>query len=287
MTSVIQPYLVDAVIYFNEMKAITTIHFNKARSENAIVGALSGVFDIIVKLLKAAFLWATRLRLEPPDDTPFISLYEYNQTLQKTGEHVELIDSKTTREDLSSKFQEFVEKAKTSCLVNTTLLLARVVPDVMRIRLAANANGERDIIAPFVQSHAQFLSVEYYCSKDKAILIDIPKSHFIVGNELLSTEYVLRYLEHLPVYIQWDFDEFYRIRIVDENLQKTELRSNQWILLNENGYEVCSMAVEENESEEEEEEEEEEKEEEEEEESSSSSSEPGSPLESESDSDEN
>ena len=283
MTSAIQSYLVDAVIYFNELKTNAIISFNKARSENAIVGVLCNLIDIVVKLLTTAFLWATRLRLEPPVDTPFISLYHYDQIMRNTGENVVLIDLKTSREEFSAKYQNLAVKAKSSGLVNTTLLLARVVPATVRIRLAANANGEKDIIEPFVKSDSQFLSVEYLCGRMQSpISIDIPNSHYIVGNELLSTEYVLRYLEHLPNYVQWEFDEFYKIRVMDENIQRIELKSNQWVLLTKNGYEVCSMK-------EEEQQEEEDATCEVDSNSSSSPSEPGSPLEkdSEHESDEN
>jgi hypothetical protein len=241
--------------------------------------------DIVVKLLTTAFLWATRLRLEPPVDTPFISLYHYDQIIRKPGENVVLIDLKTSREEFSAKYQELVEHAKTGGLVNTTIVLARVVPENVRIRLAGNANGEQDIIEPFIKSDSQFLSVEYLCGRMQTpISIDIPNSHYIVGNELLSTEYVLRYLEYLPTYVQWEFDEFYKIRVMDENIQRFELKSNQWVLLTKNGYEVRSIAEEEEEQEQEQLESEEEKEGEIcEVYSSSSSSGPGSPLETDSD----
>jgi hypothetical protein len=181
-------------------------------------------------------------------------VYSYDQTTRKTGEKIVFIHS---QEDCREKYQKLAEDAKSGHLASTTLIVARVVPDVVRIRLATGADVETDIMEPFVKSDAQFLAVEYTCrGMDKCILVDIPRSHYIVGNELLSTEYVLRYLEYLPIYAQWDFDESYKIRVVDDNLQKIELRSNQWIRLSENGYEVCSIAEYKEEDEDEEEEEE-------------------------------
>ena len=117
----------------------------------------------------------------------------------------------------------------------------------------------------------------------------------MVGNEILSMEYVLRYLEYLPIYVEWKFYEFYTIQILDENLQKISLRSNQWILLKEDGYEICSVEADDGDEEEEEEEEtaeeeneenaEEEKVEEEEEKEEEDTSSMGSPLEDEEDED--
>jgi hypothetical protein len=61
-----------------------------------------------------------------------------------------------------------------------------------------------------------------------------------VGNELLSRAYVLRYLEHLPVYLQWLFDGKYQLKIIDDNLNTFLLNETQWILLTDDGYDICS-----------------------------------------------
>jgi hypothetical protein len=88
-------------------------------------------------------------------------------------------------------------------------------------------------------SSARFLEIEYRCGNGAPLQIQVPKSHYIVGNELLSKTYVLRYLEHLPIYIRWKFDESeYSLRIIDDNSVVFSLSGSQHILLEEDDYSI-------------------------------------------------
>jgi hypothetical protein len=72
--------------------------------------------------------------------------------------------------------------------------------------------------------------------------INVPKSHYIADNEILSKTYVLRYLEHLPIYKRWIFDDSeYELRIVDDDSNVFSLRGNQYIKLLPDGYEILEL----------------------------------------------
>jgi hypothetical protein len=66
-----------------------------------------------------------------------------------------------------------------------------------------------------------------------------------VGNELLSKTYILRHLEHLPIYVKWKFDESYSLRIVDDNSDVFSLDGNQYVLLGDDGYKIVNAEQEE------------------------------------------
>lgn len=284
--SFIESRFLDAIIQFNEAKSKTIIAFNSLRSENAVVDILCSMTEMIVSIFHNLYLFLTRRKIESSAPA-YISAYYYNPATKKSEEtfteySVEMYQWDAFREHFTEEYQELV--AKCHDRADTTLLTAKLSDDEYRIRLATNADGVKDILVPGTRSGAQFLSVEYFCGDNRGpITVDIPREHYMVGNEILSMEYVLRYLEYLPTYVEWKFYEFYTIQIIDENLQKISLRLNQWILLKEDGYEICSVEAEEEEEEDQEDQEEKADQEEEKDEDEDISS-AGSPLEDDSDS---
>jgi len=108
----------------------------------------------------------------------------------------------------------------------------------MRILFASNVRPEVDL-SEAVTSSVRFLEVEYKCKNMNGFEIDIPKSHYIAGNEILSKTYILRYLEHLPIYVRWTFDESeYELRIVDEDSNVFSLNGKQYIKLGNDSYTI-------------------------------------------------
>ena len=88
-------------------------------------------------------------------------------------------------------------------------------------------------------SSARFLGVEYVCGDLPSIQIDIPKSHYIAGNEILSKTYILRYLEHLPIYSNWVYNESnYILRLIDCDSNIFVMKSSQYIFLEKDKYTV-------------------------------------------------
>ena len=246
--SFIESRFLDAIIQFNEAKSKTIIAFNSLRSENAVVDILCSMVEMFVSFFHTLYLFLTRRKIESSAPA-YISAYYYNPATKKSEEtfteySVEMYQWDAFREHFTEEYKELVAKYRTQA--DTTLLTAKLADDEYRIRLATNADGVKDVLVPGTRSGVQFLSVEYFCGDNRGpITVEIPREHYMVGNEILSMEYVLRYLEYLPTYVEWKFYEFYTIQIIDENLQKVSLRSNQWILLKEDGYEVCAVEAEE------------------------------------------
>ena len=82
-----------------------------------------------------------------------------------------------------------------------------------------------------------FFEVEYNDNKYQ-ISIDIPKSYFIVGNELLSSIFLKRWFDYTVMPDDFIFTNNYTIKITDEDFNEFELKNNEYILLNQNGYSI-------------------------------------------------
>jgi hypothetical protein len=55
----------------------------------------------------------------------------------------------------------------------------------------------------------------------------------------MSKTYVLRFLEHLPVYVRWIFIESdYYLRVIDEDSEAFSLNSRQYIRFETDGYKI-------------------------------------------------
>ena len=124
--------------------------------------------------------------------------------------------------------------------IDNSIVIAKLSPMVTRIRLAKYMDVDKDI-EDMQKTSAKFLEIEYNCGPRSPITIEVPKSHYFAGNEILSKTYVLRYLEHLPVYVRWIFIESdYSLRIIDEDSEAFSLNSRQYIRLETDGYKIVT-----------------------------------------------
>jgi hypothetical protein len=94
----------------------------------------------------------------------------------------------------------------------------------------------------FEQSDMRFLSIEYsYPGIEKPIFIDVHKYAYMVDNEILSPAFIKRFFDH-NIGIDKDvFRSEYVLKIMDNNLNNFELKSDQYILLQPNSYVIKDL----------------------------------------------
>jgi hypothetical protein len=93
----------------------------------------------------------------------------------------------------------------------------------------------------FFKSKVSFLSILYIHPKMKEeVALKIPKSMYYVGNQILSTAFVYRLLEYTVGYMFY-FDMNYQLKLMDNNMQYVELKSDQYIELEYNSYKIGSQ----------------------------------------------
>jgi len=85
-----------------------------------------------------------------------------------------------------------------------------------------------------------FMCVEYRHTEMKhGIFIPIEKEYCFVGNEILSSVFVLKFLEYQPEH--YIFDENYVIEIMDNNMNTFTLKNNQYVSLEKDCYKIMSI----------------------------------------------
>ena len=92
------------------------------------------------------------------------------------------------------------------------------------------------------RSRDHFLAVSYTnpCMPDKSVDLQIPADDWFENNEILSYTYVMRLLEYQPDK-EVIMNDAYVIVIIDGDIKTVELRSNQFIRLGTQGYEIITL----------------------------------------------
>jgi len=100
-------------------------------------------------------------------------------------------------------------------------------------------NKLKHIIPKFEKSAVRFLLIEYtHPSSEQRLQIEIDASWYIVGNELFSFTMILHLLKHQSE--KFVFDKNYTIYIMDNNIERYELKYNEYILLNKHKFQILS-----------------------------------------------
>jgi hypothetical protein len=87
------------------------------------------------------------------------------------------------------------------------------------------------------KSSISFLSIEYiHPDMKEKVVIDLPKSAYLVNNTVLSALFIKRYLEYQ--YENHVFDLNYKINIMDSNINMLSLTYPEMILLKEDSYDI-------------------------------------------------
>lgn len=83
----------------------------------------------------------------------------------------------------------------------------------------------------------KFLSISYnHDSMDEPIHINLDKSSYMEGNEILSPAFILRCLKYQPE--KFVFDLNYSVDVMDHNISMFSLKSHQFVRLNKMGYSI-------------------------------------------------
>ena len=85
------------------------------------------------------------------------------------------------------------------------------------------------------KSQVRFLYIEFV-HKGNTVTLDIPEEMMQVGNEIFTPAFLYRLLDHSSTTFRFLFDLDYRLILVDEYLNTSNLDSSKYILLEKNTY---------------------------------------------------
>ena len=118
--------------------------------------------------------------------------------------------------------------------------------NIYKIKHVPSKDKNPDIIEKkpdisLIPSNVSFITIEYSHSENSkySISLELPKSMFIVGNEILSAGFVMRYLEHTVG--AGVFDMNYTLNIIDNNINQFKMRNNQYFLLEMDSYKIIDI----------------------------------------------
>ena len=240
------------LVTYNRTCIKIKIKYRSARKQHPVFDLLCTLFDNAITAIVTLFVYVTCDKIEL-DEPVWVSYCKYipatNGLKATTGDNYVSSYVKGWSNDLkllldtNGRFYPIIYNSYLSVKpyhnVEDSVVIAKVCPVVSIIRLAKNADADK-VFSELTTSSARFLEIEYKCG-NITLAIEVPKSHYFTGNELLSKTYVLRHLEHLPVYTIWEFDESYELRIIDEDSEVFSLNSNQYIQLEQDGYRIVDL----------------------------------------------
>ena len=95
---------------------------------------------------------------------------------------------------------------------------------------------------PYELSKIKFLNIEYcHPENEKSITIEIDRTGYLVGNEMLSCAFVKRGLEYMSD--RKLFDNRYTLKIMDNNLDSIVIFSDEYIVLERDSYKIMKKNV--------------------------------------------
>ena len=255
--------LLSTLVAYNRFYIKTKINYRYARKENAAFNFLCECVETFFIILTELFVSFTCSKIEPSDPA-WVSFCQYipagNGLRAITNDRYIKITPNDLRNwsnvpevvlDPTRPHYPIIKNVYLTAKMNTnynspyknanSMIVAKICSTATIVKLTKNVDLETDL-TNVKTSSARFLEIEYKCGDRPPLTIEVPKSQYFVGNEILSKAYVLRYLEHLPIYARWTFSESeYSLRIVDEDSAVFSLNSDQYIMLERDGYKIMDL----------------------------------------------
>jgi hypothetical protein len=257
----ITQYLLKLFVAYNILCIKTKIGIKNARKKYSAFDSVCRGFEYVWNLFVILFVHLTRNKTESSSaawicsckylpEGNGLSALTIDTYLDFSQEELEYLPKtiKEFREIAQLKESEYnrivLKQIRTTiltCDIDTNLIIAKICPFATVIQPANKIDPFFDLKTVHLSS-LRFLEIEYSCGNLPAITIEIPNSHYIVDNQLLSKSYILRYLEHLPMYSNWIFNEHdYKVKIIDYDSNMVTIRGNQYILLEKDEYRVMNL----------------------------------------------
>jgi len=261
-------YALKSIVAYNRLCIQTKVKCRMLRKQNAILNTICLIIENIFAVIGAFIRCIIYNRFEPSAPI-WISTCKYIQDgCNTTTQDNYVIFNEDEFEYLSKHLFDTSENADITTTHDIfcgkpekdTLIIANICPNKTIVRFAKNMDklpqttlpGVRSesslfeseilhnsVLSNISKSHVIFLEIEYSFRENFRITIELPKSQYIVGNEVLSKTYILRYLEHLPLYVNWSFnDTEYSLRIIDDDSNVFTIKSNQYIQLGKDDYNI-------------------------------------------------
>jgi hypothetical protein len=92
-----------------------------------------------------------------------------------------------------------------------------------------------------IASNVRFINIEYtYPGIKNVVQIALPIHYFIIGNEILSSTFICRYIKY-NYGKKCKFDDNYTLLVIDDNIKSFTLNRNQYVSLTNENYVIKNL----------------------------------------------
>ena len=169
--------------------------------------------------------------------------YSISDSMWKTAQKtMEIYDTFVTIEPVLTEYDSIRTKSDTLFMHKSTPSEYIVYSSWHNKRRCHQTVEERILYdeLPISRASSLFLHIEYsHPYMNEPVTLNIPKSYYIVSNELFTPSFVLTMLEKQSN--TYFYDEKYTIAIVDSSMKTLKLQSNEYISLTSDSYEKLTI----------------------------------------------
>jgi len=247
-----QDVFMNSFILYNKIVSKINTHYNHVYVNYPVAKSIIDRSSYFIKFVYAKII---QQRIEPIyADWISTSILSRRDPRRFVGEEYTLLESYEFMKNPFAKVDdEFLCEAnynELSDIVDSLVLNNRnyveglvkmKIHDKYVYRIFNNTRGHfTDFSLPIFSSNVKFLSIEYSHPMMKTTIpIELSRSVFNVDNVILSQTFIKSYLEYQSQYYHFDMD--YVVKIMDNDVNTFEIKSNESILLLENTYQVIQI----------------------------------------------
>jgi hypothetical protein len=186
-------------------------------------------------------LFATH-RFEP-EYSPWINSTWLNGDNDTVEEYFDFSkDENACQEYMNSYFETAIVLAMQNQNPNDAILIMRYEN---KTRCNIIEQKESRDVYEYSASNVKFIAIEYkHKLMKEAIPIELDRSWFLSGNQLLSDVFVRRYLDYQPT--PFYYDETYTITLIDNNMNIITIDNTQYVMLEKDNYRIIKREFDEN-----------------------------------------
>jgi hypothetical protein len=182
-------------------------------------------------------------------DLPFLALpysHYYNQQTAFMNSYIErYLEDKDEIQRLNlPEYILHVAKENTMMVVRKTRTGQRIVRQ-FHAEPAAPTNIKDEIMNDVPEKSSVHFLLVYLQFVDLPVKyeINVPIEECYVGNELLSYEYLISYMEHQFIWKTWkiDWNQYYLLKIMDSELNIFEVKRGEYVRLEKDRAVICSI----------------------------------------------
>ena len=138
----------------------------------------------------------------------------------------------------SKKVEEKEDDVKRTRLLTYSFAISSAAESSEKVYRVIRSNSvDFAVILEPKLSSVSLVDIQYHHPDMKeSLILEIPREWFCVGNEMFSSEFILRVLYYQP--LPFVFDMRYTLEIMDNDLNMITMDSTQKMILEESGYRI-------------------------------------------------